>query len=49
MLSLTAILRVWMPQGAEANDLLAEPQARLGFSTLTIIALVIVFLTFWRG
>ncbi len=48
MLLLTAILRVWAPGEIEPNDLLAEARLRIGHLGLTIIALVIVLMTFWR-
>jgi hypothetical protein len=49
MLFLAAFHRIWAPREQEANDLLAESRAALGHLGLTVIALVFVLITFWKG
>ena len=49
MLFLAAFHRILTPRESEANDLLAAPRAALGHLGLTIIALVFVIITFWKG
>ena len=48
MLFLSAFARL-VPPEPEANDLLAESHAALGHVGLTIIAIVFVLVTFWKG
>jgi hypothetical protein len=48
MLFLSAFSRL-VPREPEANDLLAESHAALGYLGLTIIALVFVLITFWKS
>jgi len=48
MLLLTAILHVWLPREAQANDLLTERRGALGHAALTVIALVYVLVAFWQ-
>jgi hypothetical protein len=49
MLFLAAISRLMNPPEPSANDLLAGSRAALGHLSLTIIALVLVLLTFWKA
>jgi hypothetical protein len=49
MLFLAAILRFSRPPEPRPNDLLAQAHVALGHLGLTIIALVFVLLTFWKG
>ncbi len=49
MLSLTAILRVWLPREIEPNDLLAQTRLKIGHVSLTVVALVYVLVTFWHS
>jgi hypothetical protein len=49
MLLLTAILRVWLSQEPEANDLLAQTRMRVGNIGLTVIALVYLLVSFWQS
>ncbi len=49
MLLLTAILRVWLPQEPQANDLLAQTRMRVGNIGLTVIALVYLLVSFWQS
>jgi hypothetical protein len=50
MLFLAAFARLSPPpRESEQNDLLAESHAALGHLGLTVIALVFVLLTFWKG
>ncbi len=49
MLFLAAILRLSLPPESRPNDLLAQMHLRLGHMGLTVIALVFVLLTFWKG
>jgi hypothetical protein len=48
MLFLSAFARM-VPPEPEANDLLAESRAALGHLGLTIIAIVFILVTFWKG
>jgi hypothetical protein len=48
MLLLSAILHVWQPREAQANDLLAERRGALGYAGLTVIALVYILVAFWQ-
>jgi uncharacterized membrane protein len=48
MLFLSAFARI-VPSGSEPNDLLAQSRAALGHVGLTIIAIVFVLVTFWKG
>lgn len=48
MLFLSAFARM-VPSEPEANDLLAESHAALGHVGLTVIAIVFVLVTFWKG
>jgi hypothetical protein len=48
MLFLSAFARL-VPREPEANDLLAQSRAALGHLGLTIIAIVFVLITFWKG
>lgn len=48
MLFLFAFSRL-IPPEPEANDLLAEAHAAIGHLGLTIIAIVFVLITFWKG
>jgi uncharacterized membrane protein len=48
MLFLSAFARM-VPREPEANDLLAESRAALGHLGLTIIAIVFILVTFWKG
>jgi hypothetical protein len=48
MLFLSAFARI-VPQESEPNDLLAQSRAALGHLGLTIIAVVFVLVTFWKG
>ena len=48
MLFLSAFARI-VPPEPQANDLLAEPHAALGHLGLTIIAIVFILVTFWKG
>jgi uncharacterized membrane protein len=48
MLFLSAFARL-VPAEPEANDLLAQSRAALGHLGLTIIAIVFVLITFWKG
>lgn len=48
MLFLAAFSRLVNPEPT-ANDLLAKSRAALGHLSLTIIALVYVLTTFWKG
>jgi hypothetical protein len=48
MLFLFAFARI-VPRETEPNDLLAEAHAALGHLGLTIIAIVFVLITFWKG
>jgi hypothetical protein len=48
MLFLSAFARL-VPQESEPNDLLAQSRAALGHLGLTIIAVVFVLVTFWKG
>jgi len=48
MLFLSAFARL-VPSEPEANDLLAQSRAALGHLGLTIIAIVFVLITFWKG
>jgi len=49
MLFLAAFARLSPSRESEQNDLLAESHAALGHLGLTVIALVFVLLTFWKG
>jgi len=49
MLFLAAFSRLSLPRESEQNDLLAQSHAALGHLGLTVIALVFVLLTFWKG
>jgi hypothetical protein len=49
MLSLTAILRIWIPRETQPNDLLAQSRLKIGHMSLTVIALVYVLVTFWQA
>jgi hypothetical protein len=49
MLFLAAFARLSTPRESEQNDLLAESRAAAGHLGLTVIALVFVLLTFWKG
>ncbi|HEX3949336.1 MAG TPA: hypothetical protein VHW95_05740 [Steroidobacteraceae bacterium] len=48
MLFLAAFARL-IPSEPEPNDLLAQSHAALGHLGLTIIAIVFVLVTFWKG
>jgi hypothetical protein len=48
MLFLSAFARI-VAQESEPNDLLAQSRAALGHLGLTIIAVVFVLVTFWKG
>jgi hypothetical protein len=48
MLFLAAFSRLWMPRETEPSVALGS-RAALGHLGLTIIALVFVLLTFWKG
>ena len=48
MLFLSAFARI-VPPESEPNDLLAQSRATLGHVGLTIIAIVFVLVTFWKG
>jgi uncharacterized membrane protein len=48
MLFLSAFARI-VPQESEPNGLLAQPRAALGHLGLTIIAVVFILVTFWKG
>jgi uncharacterized membrane protein len=48
MLFLSAFARI-VPQESAPNDLLAQSRAALGHLGLTIIAIVFVLVTFWKG
>jgi len=48
MLFLSAFARL-VPAEPEANDLLAQSRAALGHLGLTVIAIVFVVITFWKG
>jgi hypothetical protein len=48
MLFLSAFARI-VPQKSQPNDLLAQTRAALGHLGLTIIAVVFVLVTFWKG
>jgi uncharacterized membrane protein len=48
MLFLSAFARI-VPQESEPNGLLAQSRAALGHLGLTIIAVVFVLVTFWKG
>jgi uncharacterized membrane protein len=48
MLFLAAFARL-VPVEPEANDLLAQSRAALGHLGLTVIAIVFVLITFWKG
>jgi uncharacterized membrane protein len=48
MLFLSAFARI-VPPESEPNDLLAQSRAALGHVGLTIIAIVFVLVTFWKG
>jgi hypothetical protein len=48
MLFLSAFARM-VPREPEANDLLAESRAALGHLGLTVIAIVYILVTFWKG
>lgn len=49
MLFLAAITRLQPPREEQPNELLAQAHAALGHLGLTIIAVVIVVLTFWKS
>lgn len=49
MLFLAAISSFLTPAEPPANDLVASPRAALGHISLTVIALVFVLTTFWKG
>jgi hypothetical protein len=49
MLFLAAFSQLVRPSEPEPNDLLARSRATLGHVSLTIIALVFVLTTFWKG
>jgi hypothetical protein len=49
MLSLTAILRVWLPREIESNHFMAQSRLRAGHVGLTVIALVYVLVCFWQS
>jgi hypothetical protein len=49
MLFLAAFARISTPRASEQNDLLAQSHAAAGHLGLTVIALVFVLLTFWKG
>lgn len=49
MLFLSAFARIVPPGDAEPNDLLAQSRAAMGHVGLTIIAIVFVLVTFWKG
>jgi uncharacterized membrane protein len=48
MLFLSAFARI-VPRESEPNDLLAQSRAAMGHVGLTIIAIVFVLVTFWKG
>ncbi|MDP9087687.1 MAG: hypothetical protein M3O26_02950 [Pseudomonadota bacterium] len=48
MLFLSAFSRL-VPSEPEPNDLLAHSRAALGHLGLTIIAIVFILVTFWKG
>jgi uncharacterized membrane protein len=48
MLFLSAFARI-VPPESEPNDLLAQSRAAMGHVGLTIIAIVFVLVTFWKG
>jgi len=48
VLFLSAFARI-VPREPEANDLLAQSRAARGHLGLTIIAIVFVLITFWKG
>ena len=49
MLFLAALARLHPARDDEPNDLLAQQHAALGHLGLTVIAVVFVVLTFWKG
>jgi len=49
MIFLSAFSRLIAAPEAKPNDLLAKAHAAIGHLGLTIIALVFVLLTFWKG
>ena len=49
MLFLSAVIRLAARRESEPHDLLAESRQRLGSVGLTVIALVLVLLAFWRN
>jgi len=49
MIFLAAFARLSAAPEPSANDLLAKSRAALGHLGLTIIALVFVLVTFWKG
>jgi hypothetical protein len=49
MLFIAAFDHIWTPREIESNDLLARSRVALGHLGLTIIALVFVLITFWKG
>jgi uncharacterized membrane protein len=48
MLFLSAFAHI-VPHDPEPNDLLAQSRAALGHLGLTIIAIVFILVTFWKG
>ena len=49
MIFLAAFHRLTAPAEPSANDLLAGSRAALGHLSLTLIALVIVLISFWKA
>jgi hypothetical protein len=49
MIFLSAFARLLAAPEPPANDLLAKAHAAIGHLGLTVIALVFVLLTFWKG
>jgi hypothetical protein len=49
MLLLAAFSHLWTPRQTEPSDLLRSSRAAMGHLGLTVIALVFVLITFWKG
>jgi len=48
MLLIIAILRVWLPVDIERNELLARTRLRVGYVSLSVIALIFLLSSFWQ-
>lgn len=48
MLTITAILRVWLPRDSEPNDTLTQSRLRVGNLAFVVISVVYVLVSVWQ-